>query len=77
MEEYEDNIMRIEDELDKFDKYVETLWNNVILKYIKNSEQEILGNLTEYDIRKFYKFMYENSVHYKKLLDTYKILKQN
>lgn len=49
------------EQLDELEKYIDMLWVNVILPYIKDPNRKILLNLTENDKHKFYKFMLENT----------------
>jgi phenylacetate-coenzyme A ligase PaaK-like adenylate-forming protein len=64
----------IKNELDKFDENIRILWEETLMPYINSHNKEILTNMSEFDNYKFYKFMYENSPVYKKLMKKLKIL---
>lgn len=50
----------LNDEMDKVDKFVDILWENVILRYIE-SNKTVLSKLTVLDKHKFKKYIIENS----------------
>lgn len=66
-EEYNDYEIVIK-ELEKFDQYVEKLWITLYQSYISDINNMVLNKMDKYQKSKFYKFMYDNSPIYKKLL---------
>ena len=58
----------LHEDVNNFFIYVDSLWENVIVPYIENSnEQKILTKLTIHDKHKFIKFMVLHCEGYKKL----------
>ena len=55
---YLDIAIHLENQIRLFDEMVDILWENVILKYIRDGK--LFQNLLECDKDKFYKYMMDN-----------------
>lgn len=64
-------LEEIEYKINKIEKEIKELWDNVMVPYLNNYNRQILINLTENDYIKFYEFIIKNNSDIKSLYNRY------